>query len=84
MGRVLGMASRCIATHLIRKAGLSRRNAQTGAVTLIQRFGSALNLKIHFHMLGCTSRVPMARCAFAEGPQSIGQPSCSRIRWEAA
>lgn len=25
--------------------------AKTGAVTLIQRFGSALNLNIHFHML---------------------------------
>jgi len=25
--------------------------ALTGAVTLIQRFGSALNLNIHFHML---------------------------------
>ena len=25
--------------------------AQTGAVTLIQRFGSALNLNIHFHMI---------------------------------
>ena len=25
--------------------------AQTGAVTLIQRFGSALNLNVHFHML---------------------------------
>ena len=25
--------------------------AQAGAVTLIQRFGSALNLNIHFHML---------------------------------
>ena len=25
--------------------------AQTGAVTLIQRFGSALNLNIHFHVL---------------------------------
>ena len=23
----------------------------TGAVTLIQRFGSALNLNVHFHML---------------------------------
>jgi hypothetical protein len=27
------------------------QTAQTGAVTLIQRFGSALNLNIHFHML---------------------------------
>lgn len=25
--------------------------AKTGAVTYIQRFGSALNLNIHFHML---------------------------------
>ena len=25
--------------------------ARTGAVTLIQRFGSALNLNVHFHML---------------------------------
>ena len=39
------------ATHLIKKAGFSRKTAQTGAVTLIQRFGSALNLNIHFHML---------------------------------
>ena len=27
------------------------QTAQTGAVTLIQRFGSALNLNIHLHML---------------------------------
>jgi hypothetical protein len=26
-------------------------HAATGAVTLVQRFGSALNLNIHFHML---------------------------------
>ena len=51
MGRVLGIVYRCIATHLIRKAGSSRKAAQTGAVTLIQRLGSALNLNIHFHML---------------------------------
>jgi len=42
MGRVLGIVYRCIATHLIKKAGFSRKAAQTGAVTLIQRFGSAL------------------------------------------
>ena len=73
-----------VAKCLIKQAWFSRKTARTGAVTLIQRFGSALNFKIHFHMLGCTSCVPMARCAFAEGPQSTGQPSCSRIRWEAA
>ena len=27
------------------------RNAQCGAVTFIQRFGSALNLNLHLHML---------------------------------
>ena len=44
MGLVLGIVYRCIATHLIKKAGFSRNTAQTSAVTLIQRFGSALNL----------------------------------------
>ena len=39
------------ATHLIKKAGFTKKTAQAGAVTLIQRFGSALNLNIHFHML---------------------------------
>ncbi len=37
--------------HLVKKAGYSKKSARTGAVTLIQRFGSALNLNIHFHML---------------------------------
>ena len=51
MGRVLGIVYRPIATHVTRKAGYTKTTAQTGAVTLIQRFGSALNLNIHFHML---------------------------------
>ena len=37
--------------RLIRKAGYTKTTAQTGAVTLIQRFGGTLNLNIHFHML---------------------------------
>ena len=48
---VLGIVYRAISTHLIRKAGLKQSAAQNGAVTLIQRFGSALNLNIHFHLL---------------------------------
>jgi len=48
---VLGIVYRAIAAHLIRKAGLKQSTAQSGAVTLIQRFGSALNLNIHFHLL---------------------------------
>ena len=51
MGQVLGIVYRCIATHQIRKAGLSHKTAKAGAVTLIQRFGSALHLNVHFHML---------------------------------
>ena len=51
MGKVLGIVQRVLSTHLIRKAGFTRATAQTGAVTLIQRFGSALNLNLHFHML---------------------------------
>ena len=51
MGKVLGIVNRVLSTHLIHKAGFTRTDAQTGAVTLIQRFGGALNLNIHFHML---------------------------------
>ena len=56
MGKVLGIVYRAIASHLIKKAGLNRKTAKTGAVTLIQRFGrsgvpGALNLNVHFHML---------------------------------
>lgn len=44
MGWVLGIVYRVIATHLVKKAGHTHQVAKTGAVTLIQRFGSALNL----------------------------------------
>ena len=46
--------ARCSASstaRLPKKAGRTHKTAHTGAVTLIQRFGSALNLNIHFHML---------------------------------
>ena len=51
MGKVLGIVYRVIATRLIKKAGFTTKTGHTGAVTLIQRFGSALNLNIHFHIL---------------------------------
>ena len=56
MSKVLGIVYRAIASHLIKKAGLTQKMAKTGAVTLIQRFGrsgapGALNLNVHFHML---------------------------------
>ncbi len=51
IGKVLETVHGTLATHLVKKAGFNKRTAHTGAVTLIQRFGSALNLNIHFHML---------------------------------
>jgi len=49
---VLAVVQRGISTFLIRQAGLLvASGARTGAVTLIQRFGSALNLNPHLHML---------------------------------
>ncbi|MDP9014220.1 MAG: transposase zinc-binding domain-containing protein, partial [Pseudomonadota bacterium] len=47
---VLGEVYRAISRHLLCKAGLTSATAATGAVILVQRFGSALNLNVHFHM----------------------------------
>ena len=69
MGKALGIVYRSIATHLTHKAGYKNSTAHTGAVTLIQRFGSALNLNIHFHML------------FLDGVYVGEASSSSRFRW---
>ena len=47
MSEVLGIVTRALASHLIRAAGYPHATAQTGAVTLLQRFASAPNLSIH-------------------------------------
>jgi hypothetical protein len=49
--KILGIVTRLISTHLIQKGGAKHSTARTGAVTFIQRFGSALNLNVYFHML---------------------------------
>ncbi|WP_445009202.1 transposase, partial [Pseudomonas pseudonitroreducens] len=69
MGRVLGIVYRVIATHLVKKAGHTHQVAKTGAVTLIQRFGSALNLNVHFHML------------FLDGVYVEQSHGSARFRW---
>jgi len=60
ISNVLGIVNRAISSYLIKKAGLNKATAQTGAVTLIQRFGSALNLNLlcgaphnKFHVKSC-------------------------------
>jgi hypothetical protein len=83
-GQVLGIVNRVITTHLVKKAGYSKKTARTGAVTLIQRFGSALNLNmpqgtlsrccasihlVHFHML------------FLDGVYVDRPDGSARFRW---
>jgi hypothetical protein len=48
---VLRIVHRVIASFLLSQAGLKRSAADAGAVTLIQRFGSAANLNVHLHCL---------------------------------
>jgi hypothetical protein len=48
---VLRIIHRVIARFVLKQAGLKRCAADTGAVTLIERFGSAANLNIHLHCL---------------------------------
>jgi hypothetical protein len=48
---VLGVVYRTISGHLLARARVRRAAGRSGAVALIQRFGSALNLDVHFHMI---------------------------------
>lgn len=73
MGQVLGIVYRTLATYRIRKAGHTHESARTGAVTLIQRFGSALNLNIHFHML-------LPDGVHVGGRDPRGQPRFHRVK----
>jgi len=67
---VLAVVQRSIATFLIRRAGFSvSSGAKTGAVTLIQRFGSALNLNPHFGNCSCVA------------PPPASLQSCTRCSW---
>ena len=67
LSKVMAIIHRAISTHIVNKAGFTNKQAKTGAVTLIQRFGSALNLNIHFHMLfleGAISERPWGGTTF--------------------
>jgi hypothetical protein len=55
--------------HLIKKAGLSCKTAPSGAVTLVQRFGSAVNLNWRSDALvldGAYVERPTAHCGSAK------------------
>ena len=52
ISEVLGVIHRVIESHLVKKAGLTKKSGtRTGAVTFVQRFGGSVNLNIHFHQL---------------------------------
>ena len=48
---VLQVVQRVVTGHLLNGVGLKGEKGHGGAVTLIQRFGSAANLNIHLHCL---------------------------------
>ena len=48
---VLQVVHRVVTRFLLKQAGAKADEADSGAVTLIQRFGSAANLNIHLHCL---------------------------------
>jgi hypothetical protein len=73
MGMLPGNVCRTPAIHQTRKAGHTQRTARTGAVTLIQRFASALNLNIHFHML-------LLDGVYASGREPHGQLRFQRVK----
>ena len=58
--------------HLLGQAGLRADVADSGAVTLIQRFGSAANLNIHMH---CLVLDGVYRCGTEGTPEFVEGPA---------
>ena len=68
---VLQVVHRAITRFLLNQAALKAHEADSGAVTLIQRFGSAANLNIHLHCLvldGVYRRSADGAPVFVEAP----------------
>jgi hypothetical protein len=56
--------------HKISARGFERASLHPGSVTFIQRFGSALNLNLHFHVIGLEG-VYLDRTAAGRKPQFV-------------
>jgi len=56
--------------HKISARGFARASLSPGSVTFIQRFGSALNLNLHFHVL-CLEGVYLDRTAAGHKPRFV-------------
>ncbi len=75
---VLLIIHRAIAGFLRKQAGLQGAAADTGAVTLIQRFGSAANLNIHLHCLILDS--VYQRTGGEPDFQAVRAPGCAELQ----
>ena len=69
---VLQVVHRVITRHLLGQVGLKADEADSGAVTLIQRFGSAANLNIHLH---CLVLDGVNRCSAEGAPEFVEAPT---------
>jgi ribosomal protein S27E len=78
LSRCLAVVLRAIETDLIQRADLTRASgARTGAVTVVQRFGSALTLNVHLHML-----IPDGVYTFEQGApcfHEVGPPPAESL-----
>ena len=76
---VLQVVQRLVARHLLQAAGLKAEEGHGGAVTLIQRFGSAANLNIHLH---CLVLDGVYRCGADDAPEfvEVGSPTDDEVR----
>jgi hypothetical protein len=73
---VLQVVHRVITGYLLGQAGLQPDEADSGAVTLIQRFGSAANLNVHLHCLvlgGVYRHSAEGSPKFVEAPTPTGE-----------
>jgi uncharacterized protein (DUF983 family) len=75
---VLQVVQRVIARHLLQAAWLKSDDGHGGAVTLIQRFGSAANLNIHLH---CLVLDGVYRCGADGGAEfvEVGAPTDDEV-----
>ena len=79
-GQVLGIVYRAISMHLVKKAGYSQKTARTGAVTLIQRFGSALNLNPNAARFTFMAHIPVRHPAgYLRSCKSAILPICHML-----
>ena len=74
---VLQVVHRVITRFLLDQAGTKADQADSGAVTLIRRFGSAANLNVHLHCLildGVYRRMD-GEAGFVEVPSPTDEPA---------